>query len=343
MADSEQLLQPFAGADPCGVDLEYDNRFAAIRDLVSAGRPEAPVEWKKIRKQCIELLNDGRSVELLIFLTSALVATEGYSGLRDGLHILAKSLEEFWESIYPKLDESEPEEERYAIRLNLLAQLGEPVRKMGDPLGFLEKVLRAPLTPSESKASPGYWSVWERDAGGGASDPGEAAVVVDHLSRMGRADIEALSQLLQESIASLQGLGSFLLEKTQSAYNAPFDEYLLPALKKIHADVEAAAGTVTAPIDEPGPAAESGTAPAASASAPAAARNLSGEVQSTADVRKALSAIMAYYRKAEPSSPVPYLLKRAERLIDAEFIDIVKNLNADAEHQFRTTLDITET
>jgi type VI secretion system protein ImpA len=341
MTDLDQLVQPLAGSDPCGADLEYDSRFLSIKEMVEGGTEENPAEWKKVKKLCLELLSDGRSTELIVYLVAALVATEGYQGLRDGFHVLAKSMEEFWDTIYPKLDESEPEDERYDYRLNALAQLGEPVRKMGDPIGFLEHILRSPLVPTGGKSGATYWPVWEKDAGGENADPGEAASALESLSRMAEEDRSAFETLIAETIESIESLGSFLMEKTGAAYNAPFDEHLLPALKKIHNAVASAGSGESATTAEseavstlnvenensPAPASKTAAAP--------------GTINSTADVRKALDRIISYYRKAEPSSPVPYLLKRAEKLIDADFIEIVKNLNADSEYQFRTTLDIT--
>lgn len=160
MIDLEQIIQPIAGANPCGIDLEYDSRFQAIKDLVDAGTEDSPTNWKKVQKDCVELLNDGRNVELLVLLAVSLVVTDGFVGLRDGLHILAQSVQEFWDTIYPELDMDEPESERYEIRLNTLAQLGEQPRKMGDKLCFVEHVLRAPLSPSNARGAPGFWPVW---------------------------------------------------------------------------------------------------------------------------------------------------------------------------------------
>jgi len=40
--------------------------------------------------------------------------------------------------------------------------------------------------------------------------------------------------------------------------------------------------------------------------------------------------ICKYYERNEPSSPVPYLLKRAQRLADKNFMDIINDLSPDA-------------
>lgn len=38
---------------------------------------------------------------------------------------------------------------------------------------------------------------------------------------------------------------------------------------------------------------------------------------------------MDYYAKHEPSSPLPILLKRAKRLVGADFMEIIKDLAPD--------------
>jgi type VI secretion system protein ImpA len=43
-------------------------------------------------------------------------------------------------------------------------------------------------------------------------------------------------------------------------------------------------------------------------------------------VRAALDRIMDYYRRYEPSSPLPLVLERAKRLVGADFLTIVRDL-----------------
>ena len=44
------------------------------------------------------------------------------------------------------------------------------------------------------------------------------------------------------------------------------------------------------------------------------------------DVRNALDRIIGYYERMEPSSPLPILLLRAKKLVDADFVTIVKDM-----------------
>ena len=56
-----------------------------------------------------------------------------------------------------------------------------------------------------------------------------------------------------------------------------------------------------------------------------AASNSSG-VNNRQDVVRMIDLICDYYRRAEPSSPIPVLLERARSLVDKNFLDVVRDL-----------------
>jgi type VI secretion system protein ImpA len=51
-----------------------------------------------------------------------------------------------------------------------------------------------------------------------------------------------------------------------------------------------------------------------------------GEIVSRDDVARVLDRLCDYYRKHEPSSPIPLLLQRAKRLISKDFLEIIRDL-----------------
>ena len=67
-------------------------------------------------------------------------------------------------------------------------------------------------------------------------------------------------------------------------------------------------------------------------SAPAQAMRL-GEINSREDAIKVIDKLCEYFRKNEPSSPVPLLLQRAKRLIAKDFLEILKDLTPDGVSQ----------
>ena len=81
----------------------------------------------------------------------------------------------------------------------------------------------------------------------------------------------------------------------------------------------------------PGDDGSAGESPVAVASTPRAAPH---EINNRDDVLRTLDRILAYYERQEPSSPVPMLLKRARKLVTADFAEIVRNLIPDGMSQF---------
>jgi type VI secretion system protein ImpA len=51
-----------------------------------------------------------------------------------------------------------------------------------------------------------------------------------------------------------------------------------------------------------------------------------GGINSPTDVQNALDRIIGYYERCEPSSPLPLLLLRAKKLVNADFLTIVRNM-----------------
>jgi type VI secretion system protein ImpA len=66
------------------------------------------------------------------------------------------------------------------------------------------------------------------------------------------------------------------------------------------------------------------------------ALSLEGEIRSREDVLRLLEKICEFYARAEPSSPVPLVLKRAARLAEMDFMQIMQDLSPDAISQIRT-------
>ena len=53
---------------------------------------------------------------------------------------------------------------------------------------------------------------------------------------------------------------------------------------------------------------------------------INGTIQSRQDVVRLLDRICEYYARTEPSSPLPFLLRRAQRLAEMDFLQIVDEL-----------------
>ncbi len=59
---------------------------------------------------------------------------------------------------------------------------------------------------------------------------------------------------------------------------------------------------------------------------PTTTRSVLGVINNNQDVIKTLNLVCDYYRKNEPSSPVPMLIERAIRLVGKSFMDALKDI-----------------
>ncbi|MEO6786143.1 MAG: type VI secretion system protein TssA, partial [Chthoniobacteraceae bacterium] len=57
---------------------------------------------------------------------------------------------------------------------------------------------------------------------------------------------------------------------------------------------------------------------------------ISGNIRSRQDVIRVLDQICDFYKRTEPASPVPLILRRARRLVDMDFVQLLTDLAPDS-------------
>jgi type VI secretion system protein ImpA len=64
--------------------------------------------------------------------------------------------------------------------------------------------------------------------------------------------------------------------------------------------------------------------------APGAETYAGGAIRSRQDAIHALDAVADFFRRNEPSSPIPLLLERAKRLVSKDFLEVIAEIAPDA-------------
>jgi type VI secretion system protein ImpA len=331
MINADELLKPISDEKPCGEDLSYDQGFQELEGIMR-GKPETQFssaedpDWKLLRERCLELWSRSKDLRLATALSLAALKMEGLPALREGLSLLKGMLEQYWNSCFPLLDPADNNDPTQ--RLNIVAALATPVGTFGDPMRFLERLRQAPLAKSVQMGQFGLADIVLSEAGGAGTEekPGPTAAQIEAAFRDTRAeDLAAVGQAANESLR-LAGEIDQLLTKTVGADRAPDLDALPRELKEILKRL--------APYLSPGLMPESAGAEsetgAAAGGAAAAPRPIAGEIRSREDVVRAISKICDYYKKEEPSSPVPNILKRAQRLAEMDFMQIINDLSPDS-------------
>jgi type VI secretion system protein ImpA len=335
--DIENLLQEVSPDSPSGEDLEYDPAF---RELEKAAQPKPapefapdqspePPDWHEVQTKAMELLVRSKDLRPALYLVKALLHNQGFSGLRDGLRLLNGLLEKYWETLYPRLD---PEDDYDpTLRVNLITSLC-------DREFMLQAVRRTALV---SAPLLGSFSLRDIDIATGVlklpPDTAEAAAdpaIIDAaFTNCELEPLQATAYAVRESIDTVVAI-----EDTVTAWvgtdKAPNLNELVQVLRQIqNALNERLAQRGVSQSAAPGLTTVA-TELSAVAALPSTATPLSGEITCRDDVIRWLDKLCEYYKRSEPSSPVPILLQRAKRLVSKDFMEIVRDLAPESVAQF---------
>lgn len=332
MIVAEELLKPVSDEWPCGEDLSYD---ASLQELetMARGKQETqfaaaePPDWKKLRARCLEVFAQSKDLRIAMTLTVASLELDGLAGFRECLALVKGLLETYWAAVYPQLDPADDNDPLQ--RMNIVATLATPVGTYGDPLRILERLRAIPLCSSVQMGRYNFAEMLRAESGV-ATEGDKPAVTTAQIEAAFRdSNPEELAErykILGDCVALVQGIDESITH-TVGATNAPDLSPLSGDLAAMQSRVapyvrttEAAAGEVTGASGQPGQIAFS----------------LEGEIRSREDVLRLLQKICLYYDRVEPSSPVPLMLKRAARLAEMDFMQIIQDLSPDAVTQIRT-------
>jgi len=333
MTSLEELLKPVSDGTPCGTDLSEDGSLQEFETL-ARGKPETqfsaaePPDWKEVRARSLELFGRSKDLRIVMTLSVALLELEGLPGFRDSLALLKGLLERYWATVHPQLDPSDSNDPLQ--RMNIIASLAMPVGTFGDPLRILERLRAAPLCDSVQMGRYGLADILRAEGGVQASG-GKPAATMPQIEAAFRdsnpEQLRAIYQTLTDSTALVRGIDDFITGTVGAASApdlGPLSGELVAMQKRVAPYLPAV--SVSADRDE----AAAGRDVPGQTEAP-----VTGDIRSRADVVRMLGKICDYYAQVEPSSPVPLVLKRAARLAEMDFMQIVKDLAPDAVSQVR--------
>jgi type VI secretion system protein ImpA len=334
--DVEKLLAPVDGDSPVGVDLSYDPALMEIEQL-AAGKPEQQVgdtiipaedpDWKEIRTRCNEALARTKDLRIAMFLVTAALKIDSLKGLRDGLGLIRGMLENYWDKFYPQLDPEDGNDP--LLRMNIISTLTD-AGALGR-VGFLRRVKEAPLTASKMLGKFGLKDI--EIATGEAPAPEDPTFTKPEMKTIDAAFEDTPLEYLQEnataaeqSIEHVKAIDAFLT-KTVGAGRAINFKELEAVIKKAKGQLanylaKRGVGSGAEASDEAGAGAVGG----GGGGGGGGAGPISGDVRTPQDVIKLIDKICSYYEKNEPSSPIPLLLKRAQRLVSKNFLEVIKDL-----------------
>jgi type VI secretion system protein ImpA len=322
MLDIGAVLSETRESPPCGPNLEHDLSFFELEEAArgkaeqrsgDAVKPAEEPNWTKVIDLAQATLLRSKDLRAAVYLTRALACTEGVPGLATGLGLIHGLLERYWDAIYPLLEadhDNDPTE-----RLNALAPLVDPdavVKNLRDSY-LVNSREHGQLRARDVEIALGRLAP-SRSAG-----PGKTVAQLQAQMAAAFASDRSVPSALREAhdrAGAIQALIGDRVGATRALDLAP----LLQPLACLLETCETALGTRTGGANG---AAEGEAAQGGSLGAP-------GELRSRHDAVQMLEMVCRYMEQHEPSNPAPLFIRRAQRLIQMNFVEIVKDLMPDS-------------
>jgi type VI secretion system protein ImpA len=327
--DGQVLLQPISPEQPCGVSLDDSILLSSLDALRLFGQtrsPEAPpdpegderelakarppLEWDKIRADALEGLNKSKDLRLLAYLGTALLRTDGLPAFAGVLTTASQWLETYWPQVYPALDEDA------IARRNAL-------NCFADPMAVIDRIWRLPLVTSRQH---GRYSLRDIEIARGQAAPGpletkpEEAAIFNAFTELPLDDLTALDASVTAASAALTSMDARMRSEGGPEIAPEFGPLVTQFAKlgRVCKDQLASRGEASG----------DGSQPAGDGSGQVAFRG--GAINSRADAIRALDAVAEYFRRNEPSSPIPLFVDRAKRLVAKDFLEVLADIAPDA-------------
>jgi type VI secretion system protein ImpA len=320
--DIDQLLNSVSDEAPSGPDMEYDplfgemERAAVSKEEQQYGDTIIPAEepdWKALKNKSLEILAQSKDLRAAIYLTRALIHTDGFAGLADGLNLLKELLVVYWDSIHPQLDPEDNNDP--TLRINTLINLCNPTE-------FLAAVNRVPVVASNMMGQFSFRDLQVADGMIERSDSDSKELSSDLIDAAFREVGDEQNQEILKQINTASQCVTDIethLNQRVGIDQSPDLTALSNLLNQIAQEISRRSGVGSVAADAP-------ERTPMEVDAAASVETVPGAINSREDVVRMLERINEYYTKNEPSSPVPLLLDRAKRLVKMDFHEIVQDL-----------------
>jgi type VI secretion system protein ImpA len=319
------LANPISADQPSGPDLAYDPEFIELEALTTPKAeqqfgdsiiPGEEPNWNLVEEKAQAVLLRSKDFRAATFLTRALTQKDGIKGFVQGLNVLSNFTNNFWETLHPQLDADDNNDP--TMRANSLA-----------PLWDYEMLLK---------------DLSQAKIGGTGTAQLRVKDVEAHYSKA-----YTTSDVPTFSIDQVQATLTDLMTADAAAFEAL--ESSLSVVKQFQTDVNdkvsAQSGIDLTPLQtityalQQAVAAVKGIATSNDqdganetllngSGSSGGIGGIAGPLKTRDDAVRLLSQVITFLEKSEPGNPAPLLIKRAQRLIGMNFIDIINDLAPDA-------------
>jgi type VI secretion system protein ImpA len=306
-------LHPLGDGSVCGPDLEYAPEFLEL--TLATGKPATqfaaaePPDWLRVREIAEELLSRTRDLRIALLWGRAMVNISGFAAVPAAVGLLHGLIDRFWEDVHP-LHGDDPDA---LARLSVIGGLNNLDSLLGD-------VRNAALS-----ADPRLADLRVRDVevalGKLAPRANEPARTQAEIAGRLAGDAELAAALRDQASATLGLLGqlhALVTERFRPDLVVDLQTLrgMLTGLRSLLPE-----GQSVAQVESSEPqVASAGTHPAAGVH----------RIESRQEAIRAIDLVCAYLERNEPTNPAQLLLRRAAKVIDKNFLQLVGELAPDA-------------
>ncbi len=340
--DMEKFFLVVSDDQPSGSDLEYDPDFASM-EKASHGTPDheigsthieaQPPDWELVLRLACGLLTRTHDLRVASSLAQAKLILEGLDGFSQGLEVVSRLAEQFWETVYPQLDADD--ENDPTMRINSLLSLNNAG-------GVIRELRNAPILINRSVGRFSLNDVaiarGEIPVPDGMDDPPtqkklEAAVQSCDVRELGRL-YEAVGNCLAQT------------EKIEKCFSDRLGFGQAPSFEQLNKELKSISKLHKTWLEQIRPRQSnelSLTTPTTvqSSGEIGSPQTMLSAVPSTGpftihcreDAIEGLDKIIRWFERYEPSSPLPMLLRRAKRLSSLSFMEILRDISPDGLNQ----------
>jgi len=338
-----KMTRLLPGADACGANCEYDELFLGLEKLALGEKARVmgdsvidakDPDWRGVRRNAVALWERTRDLRVAVYFALSSLALEGFPGFADGLEIVKSLFADAWEDFWPRLD---PDDDNDPLeRMNVISTLSPAPGTFDDPIRFIQLFRSVRLVP----VGPTY-TLRDLLIAEGELDVGDEKVDATLLSAevMGvPEDVIAAQAAAVERILTLtREISDLFAEKTGSRYALSF-QTLTDEIKPLRRFYAKFNHQEPPPVDA---VADIPPVPTPLAGAPARAFDLASyKAQTRGEALSLLKKGCEYFRTAEPTSPVPYLVERALRMADMNFMDLLTEIDPSGADRGRDILGV---
>ena len=345
----ESLMQPISEEKPSGESQQYSGLYDEIRESRRADENLDQGQWQTelkvadyrqvIRLAVPALETQTKDLQIGVWLSESLIKVFGFAGLRDSLKMLNGLQENFWETMFPEIDEGDMEgranalewlDREAAFAIKEAAVMGganysffdyEDSKKFDipeniDTLESTDQQKYRELSAQAEKENRVTADKWRKAKAASrrafyeqlSFDLGECLTEHKELNRVieekyDRNQMPGTSQL-KKALDDIQTLVKRLLEEKRAEEPDEADETPAETEQTEDGEAVAAVGGKTVTV-------------------------AAGAIQNRKDALKRLAELAEYFRKSEPHSPLSYLIQRAvkwgEMPLESWLQDVIKD------------------